>query len=466
MNIYQKLFNNSLIFAAGNLGVKLVSIFLLPLYTFYLTPDEFGMVDLITITVSLVIPICTLSIINSILRFVMDKKYDKQSVLINSLFVSIIGFTIIVLAYPIVSLILPFKEYILYFYLFLFVQFINTLFAQFIRANGLIKLFAINGILTAFLLLLGNMIFLIGFQMSILGYFLSFILAYLISSIFIVIYGNIYKDINIKKMNLPLLKEMLIFSLPLIPNTLMWWIMGVSDRYLITYYLGLSATGLYAVAVKIPSILNIVNTIFFQAWQMSAIEEADSKEKSLFYTKVFNIFSVLMLTATSFIILILKPIMSVLVADSFFESWKYVPFLLLGVVFSSFSGFLGTNYIAAKKTSGVLKTSLVGGVINILLNVLLIPIIGINGAAIATMISFFLVWILRIRDTKVFVDIQINKLKLILTLIIIYIQIFVLYNVAANLEMQILFFILLLLTNMKELKIMVIRFRELLRNRK
>ncbi|TWT07043.1 oligosaccharide flippase family protein [Planococcus sp. CPCC 101016] len=456
MNSYKKLLNNSLIFAVGSLGVKLISLFLLPLYTFYLTPSQFGTVDLMTVTATLVIPIFTLSISNSILRFVMDKNYDKESVLINSLFVSALGIFVLILSYPLIILIFPFKEYIEYYYIFLVVQILNSLLAQYVRANGSVKLFAINGIVTSLLLLVSNVLFLVILEMSIKGYLLSFITAFTLSSVFIFFYGNIKKDINVKKFNKPLLKEMLIFSIPLIPNALMWWIMGVSDRYLITYYMGLSSVGLYAVAVRIPSILNIINSVFFQAWQMSAIEEADSKEKSLFYTTVFNVFSLTMLIMTSLILLFLKLLMGLIVSDAFFEAWRYVPFLLLGVVFSSFSGFLGTNYIASKKTAGVLKTSIIGGLLNITLNIILIPILGINGAAIATMISFFIVWVLRIRDTKKFVEIKLNTFKLSFTISLIFLQIFIMYcNINQGDLLELFIFIIIVLINYKEIVLLL-----------
>lgn len=454
MNIYQKLINNSLIFAVGNLGVKMIALLLLPLYTYYLTPSEFGTVDLITITITLIIPIFTLSITDSVLRFVLDKSYDKESVLINSLIISGIGIVLSLLIYPIVILIFPFQEYIVYFYILLFIRIINSLLNQYVRANGKIKLFAVNGIVTSLLLLVFNILFLIVLDMSIPGYMLSFILAYFISTLFVFLYGKVLADINFKKFNPNLLKEMLVFSIPLIPNTLMWWVMGVSDRYLISYYLGLSSVGLYAVAVRIPSLLNIISSVFFQAWQMSAIEEANSKEKSVFYTTVFNVFSVTMLSMTSLLLLILKPLIDLIVSDLFYESWRYVPFLLLGVVFSSFSSFLGTNYIAAKATRGVLITSVIGGISNIILNLILIPTIGLNGAAIATMVSFFIVWVWRIQDTKKFVEIKLNTLKITLTISAIFLQIIIMYsNIQYNYLIETLVFLLIMLTNIKEITI-------------
>jgi len=455
MSVYRKLVNNSLIFAVGNLGSKLIVFLLVPLYTFYLTTGEFGMVDLLTTTTNLLLPIVTLSIFDAVLRFVMDKNYDRQAILVNSLFIILLGFTILLMVFPILKILLPLREYLLFFYLLLLIQSILTTFSQYIRAKGMVKLYAASGIINALFLLVCNLFFLAFFHWGILGYLMSLIIANLVSTLFVVIGGRIHQDINIKKINIKLMKEMLLYSIPLIPNALMYGIMSFSDRYIISFFIGLSANGLYAIANKIPSILNIANSIFFQAWQMSAIEEAESAEKSKFFSNVFNVFSISMLLATSILLVHLKLIMDILVSDNYFESWKYVPFLLLGAVFSSFSGFLGANYIATKKTSGVFKTSIIGAVVNIIANIVLIPMIGIYGATIATMISFILIWILRIIDTKQFVDIKFNVKKLSLSLFLIFMQIGVLYlNLKFEYLVQISLLLFLIFINYLEIKVL------------
>lgn len=466
MNKYKKLFNNSIVFAIGSLGSKLMVFFLVPIYTYYLNTNEFGLVDLLTTTISLILPLFTMSIAESVLRFVMDKNYNKKTILINSFIVIVLGFILLLLLYPVLVIILPFHDYIFYFYILLFLQSIYSLLAQYIRAEGLVRLYAISGVLNAFILLICNIVLLVLLNMGITGYLYSIILSYLLSSIFITIFGKVYRHINFKKVNIRIMEEMLRYSIPLIPNALMWWIMGLSDRYIITYFLGLGANGLYAVANKIPSILNIVNSIFFQAWQMSAIEEVNSKNKSTFFSNVFNIFSVAMLVSTSLLLLNLKFIIGTLVSEDYFESWKYVPFLLLGIVFSSFSGFLGTNYIAAKRTSGVFKTSIIGAILNILVNLVLIPLIGLNGAALGTMFSFAIIWLLRVKDTKQFVNITINIKKLLLTLIIILIQIWILY-IDFGFEYLLGFgcFIIIILVNFYEIKIVSQKMLQVLKSK-
>ena len=302
--------------------------------------------------------------------------------------------------------------------------------------------------------------------MGITGYFISIIISNIICNIFLIFRLKLWEYLIFGKCDIYLVKEMLIYSIPLIPNALMWWVMNASDRYIIAINLGVAANGLYAVANKIPTILSLLYSIFNQAWQLSAIEEADKKNKAEFYTSVFNIFSILMLIATSIILVCIKPVIQNFLSSEFSDSWKYVPFLLLAVVFTSFSSFLGMNYIAMKKTKGIFKTSLIGAMTNIILNLIMIPKIGLNGAAIATMISFFGVWIIRIYDTREFVLIKFNIKKLGLTIIIIFIQIIMLYT---NLKLIFIFELVLLtlicLLNIDILNVIYIKSAKKLLNR-
>lgn len=463
MNSYKKLISNTIVFALGNLGTKLITFFLIPLYTYNLTTSEYGLTDLITTTVSLLLPVFTLSIFEAVLRFVMDKDYDNKVILNNALFVFFIGFIILIITLPFFEQLLPFGKYLLYFLGVLFAQALQIGLGQYVRGQGKVRLFAVNGIINALVIFLSNLVFLVWFNFGITGYLLSYILGYNISSLFLISFGQLLGDINLKKVNITVLKEMLRYSIPLIPNSLMWWIINSSNRYVITNFLGLSANGIFAVSSKIPSLLNIAYSIFFQAWQMSAIEEFESKDKSNFYSNVFNIFSFIMILAASVIVFLLKIIINIIAEKSYFDSWKYVPFLLLGVLFSSFSGFLGTNYIAAKKTIGVFKSSAIGAIVNIVALFILVPLIGINGASVATMMSFFIMWIIRIKDTKDFAEIKVNWKRLTINLQVIITQIGVLFlDFELNYIIQIILVLLLCYINQGEIKQIIRLFQMIL----
>ncbi|RYL98453.1 polysaccharide biosynthesis protein [Sporolactobacillus sp. THM7-7] len=451
MNRYKKLAVNSIIFAVGNFGSKLISLLLVPLYTYYLSTEQFGTVDLITTTITLLLPFFTMSVYEAVLRFVMDRNYDRRSVLSNALILTGIGLLIAFFIYPIFVRIFPFHDFMLYFYLFLFTKSVNNSLMQFIRAEGKVKLFASVGIISALIVLIGSLIFLVQWNMGTAGYLLSLISADLVSCAIMILFGKVYRHFSIRSLDLNLLREMLIYSMPLIPNALMWWIMAVSDRYFITYFVGIGANGLYAMANKIPNILNMVNSIFFQAWQMSAIEEAGSKEKDTFFTNVFHIFATTMFLCTSGLLVFLKLLMEIVIAPAFYQAWAYVPFLLLAVVFASFSGFLGTNYIAAKKTMGAFRTSVIGALVNVALNFMLIPTIGTNGASLSTMISFLVIWILRMIETSRFVTIQLNLWKMSAALAVLLIQIAVLYlSLPAEFMIEASLFFVLLFMNRRE----------------
>ena len=408
MNSYKKLAGNSFIFAVGSLGSKLVSIILVPLYTYYLSTNEYGTVDLLITTVTMLLPIVTASSFEALLRFAMDKKNEASEVLDQSLLIALIGFLFFLILYPVLVFFNVFGPYLIYLYALLFVQMLERTLAQYARAINYIKVFALNGILLTFTTGILNILFLMVFEFGVTGYFTSMILANIISVLFLFIMTKAYRTIRIRKVNRPLVKEMLHYSVPMIPNSLMWWLINASSRYFIRFFVGAAGNGLFAVASKIPTIINLINQIFTQAWQISAIEEFENKNKSEFYSTVFRYLSSIMFIGASAVTLIVKLLFVHLFAADYYTSWQAVPFLLLSSVFATFSGFLGTNYVAAKETKGVFKTSVYGGVLSLIFNIIFIPMFGIIGAGLSSMVSFFLMFVLRVFDTRKFIAMRIN----------------------------------------------------------
>lgn len=448
MSKYKKLMSNSIVFAVGNFGSKFINILMVPLYTFYLTTENYGTVDLVTTLVSLLLPIFSFCIYEGVLRFSMERESDIEEVWTNSLFIQIILSFFCILLLPVLSMTLL-NDYKIVIVGLLLLQLFQILLSQFVRGIGNVIYYSINGILMTLIIATSNIFFIVKLGMGVNGYIYSIILANVISVFFLFFSSKVYKFINFNKFSLSFIKESLYFSMPLVPNTLMWWLINSSSRLFIVYFLGASANGLFAVSNKVPMILTSIIAIFNQAWQMSAIEEYDSKDRSIFYNKVYSSTISVLYLSTSLILIILLPLFQYAIGSEFYNSWKYVPFLLLGVVYSSFATFLGTNYVAAKKTKGLVITSLYCGVINIILNTLLIPIIGINGASISSMISLFVLWMLRIEDTKKFVDIGFDKQIMIFNNGMIFLQILFLYYFDGvwNISIQILSFIIMLIIN-------------------
>lgn len=443
---YKKLLGDTVIFAIGNLGSKLLLFLLVPFYTHYLSTSDFGLVDLITVTINLLFPIFTLSIYDAVLRFVMDQKQDTKTVVTNGFLITISGTLLVLFIYPILKYYQILDEFLELSIVILLLYMFQPLLAQFMRAIGDIKKFAFNGILTVLVTGISNIIFLAVLDIGIYGYFYSIIIGLVVSNLYLFIFGKVYNYICLKRISLNEIAQMLKYSIPLIPNSLSLWLTNAANRYFILLFIGANANGLYAVASKIPSLLNMLNSIFFQAWQLSAIEEYESKNKSHIFTSVFKYFSLIIILGTSAMLIFLKPTFTILFADEYYESWKIVPFLLMSTVFFSFASFIGTNYIAAKQTKGVTRTTIIGSVISIVLNFVLIPSIGVIGAGISVMVSNFVLFLIRLKDTKKFVEIKINYKNLIINLLMIQGQIIVLFiNFNSYIESFILIIIFLMM---------------------
>lgn len=427
MDSYKKLFSNSIIFAIGTMGSKVVTILLVPIYTYYLSAAEYGTVDLIVNTANLFLPIIFVSIYDSVLRFVMSADENKEDVLKNGLAISYIGSLLLCL----IALFLFWGGYkhitvVINGIFVLITMGVQKLLANYARADNKIKLFALNGILQTVLLCLLNIIFLIFFSMGIEGYILSIV----ISNLFSIMHLCVFCKINLFKIGIDkkLTRNMLAYSIPMIPNAVMWWVMNASNRYFILAFVGVSANGLFAVANKIPSILQIVSQVFNQAWQISAIEEYNNQKKNTFYTHIFQTYFSILIIVAALILLVLKYIYKFFVSADYFSSWKIVPFLLLGVIFTNLSTFLGTNYMAAMKTKGAFRTSVIGGIVSIILSLVFIPTLGYMGSGLAVLGSSLIMFFLRVYDTKHLVKIEYNWFIIGISLLMYLIQTVVLFS--------------------------------------
>ena len=402
---------------------------MLPLYTRFLSTSDYGKLDIIQTTISLLIPLITLQAVEAVFRYSVDmkKKSNASVVLINGLFLCLLGMVISLSLYPVFNKVEPFSSYIGLFYLIMFLNMACDVMKQFVRGLGKITVFVVSDLSYTASIVLFNVIFLTVIQLGLRGYLLSIVLAQLVTMAVLLIFGNIVDNLDLRSFDRSFLKSMLIYSVPLIPNALMWWVMNVSDRYMLTYFIGFDATGIYSVSYKFPSLITLVNSIFFMAWQLSAMEQYGKDGYERFYRNVFGALSSLLLVSTSFVLVILKPLLMIFVAEAFYESWKYVPLLLVGTVFQAFSSFFGTNYTASKKTKGAFSTSVVGGIVNIGINFALIPIWGIQAAAFSTMAAYVAMWLMRVKDTQKFVKIEVDWRNLLLSLTVIGIQILGLY---------------------------------------
>ena len=399
MNRYKKLFSDTVILGLGTFGSKLLVFLLMPLYTAWLSTTQYSTAELITSTANLLIPLACVGISNGIFRFAAEREANKKAVFSSSLALLGIGFGGFLLLCPLLSLIDYFTGYTWLIVLYVLFADLQAVCAQYIRAIDRTRLFAIQGILNTVLTILFNVIFLVVFDLGVVGYVLSVIVGNLFTTVFLVIRAKLWQVFSLSSIDRRMMKDLLRFSLPLIPTTVCWLITDLSDRYMVTYFCGDHINGIYSAAYKIPTIVNLISGIFMQAWQVSAVAQSSDEEAcKSFYSEVFRGFLSVIMIGAAGLILLSRFLSGLLLNSAYFEAWQFMPTLLCATALEAIVSFLATVYMVRKKSMHSFLTAMVGTLLNIALNLLLIPTWGALGAAVATLASYAAVLIVRMID--------------------------------------------------------------------
>ena len=416
MNRYKKLLSNTVVIGIGTFGSKLLVFLLMPLYTAWLSAAEYGTAELIAGVSNFLIPIACVGISNGIFRFAAEKNADRIAVFSSGIALLGIGLGAFLLLSPIMLTISYFRDYVWLIVLYVLFADLQSVLAQYLRAVDRTILFAGQGILNTCLTVCFNVLFLFVFRMGVTGYVLSVVLGNLFTSAFIFVRARLWTVFKPSRVARGLMRSMLLFSLPLIPTTVCWLITDISDRFMVTYFCGETVNGLYSAAYKIPTVITLFASIFLQAWQFSAVSESENEEaRTHFYTQVFSGFLSLITLGTGALLLLSKPLTALLLNNSYFEAWRYMPMLLCSAAFMAIVSFLASVYLVRKKSTNSFVTSLVGAVVNILLNLLLIPRMGALGAAVATLASYLLVMVIRLLDVRRMIPFSCAPLRLALS---------------------------------------------------
>lgn len=422
----KELSRNMLLFTIGSFGSKLLSFLLVPLYTMMLSTEEYGMVDLLTTTVALLIPILTIDIQDAVLRYVMDG-YENAKILSIGIVVGIVGaIVLLVIITPLLMLnfILIDIKYIIFLISTYIIGSFYNIFSLYLKGNEKISVYTISSILTTLVTCCSNIVCLLFLKLGIDGYLISMLLGQIISFLYQIIYGGVLKEIwlSVCSFDIKLFKDMVRYSVPLMINSLSWWINNVSDRIMISFFKGVAENGIYAISYKIPTIISIVQSVFFNAWIISAIKEFDPEDKDGFIGGTYDFYSFALSIVCSVVLMLNIPIASLLYSNDFFIAWKCVPFLLIGTIFYGLSLFHGAIFTAQKNTKAISRTTLYGALINALLNVLLINFYGAVGAASATMIGCFFVWWFRSNEIKKSIQMRFDWWRQYIVLIMLFFQ--------------------------------------------
>ena len=402
---YKRLANNALLFAVSNFSAKLLSIVLQPYITFAMGQvEEVGITKLVQNIGSLLIPLVSMGVSYAIIRFGLDEKVKKGAVFTDGLVTILTGFVLMLCCYPLLRFIPLFAEYAPFLYIHVLVSCLRTWCTQFVRSRQLNRLVAVDGVLCSATNLGFTILFLSGFHMGAKGYVLAIICSDALSALFVFSIAGLGRYLRARYFSAALWRQMLAYALPMVPAQISFWVINASDLFFVQAMCGGYKdqtgeywTGLLGVGYFLPTILSVLGTIFYEAWQLSAVTEKEGRQR--FFSRVFGLYQSLLFCCCSGIILLCRPLMFIFKAN-FFDAWQFVPMLAIGTLFSCLNQFLNSIYMVEKRSTLSLYTMLAGAVVNCLLNWAFIPLMGPVGVTLASFLSYFVVFILRAVNTR------------------------------------------------------------------
>lgn len=408
----EKLVKNTLILGIGTLLPKVSQFITLPIYTAMLTKLEYGTYDLINILISLLIPIVTFQIHQAAFRFLITEKNKlKIKTIVSNVYIFMFPICILLMLFLVFFLRdIPLNQKILIcIYLLLDVFVTST--RQIARGLGKTKEYSKSAVINSIANVILVILFLSIFDMGLIGLLISLNIAIVISIIYLFSKVNILGMVHIRLFDKKCMKEMIRYSLPMVPNSVSLWVVNLSDRLVITGVLGVEANAIYAVANKIPSLIGVFYNTFNLAWQESASLSSNDNDAEQYYSTVFENLYNFLVSIVCLLIAVTPILFAVLIKGDYSEAYYQMPILFIGVFFSCLSSYYGGIYVGSKTTKKLGISSFFSALINFLINIVLIKYIGIYAASISTMISYMLLVIYRVFDTRRIRKIKYNTIK-------------------------------------------------------
>lgn len=416
MSRNKELVKNTLILTIGKICTQFITFLLLPLYTSILQTEEYGIIDLFNTCAILLVPIFSLQLDSGLFRFLIDIRDDKckqielTSTVLGANFIQTLIFVLLFgTFYFFVSV-----DYICFLLLDVVISIFMNMLLQFSRGIGDNKIYALGSFISALCTVSFNVILVLFLRMGIYGMLIATCLGKVLACIYLIIGLRIWEFIKICAFSKNLLKTVCRYSIPLIPNQLSWWIMGMSDRIVVSGFLGVSTNGIYAVANKFSALYITIYNIFHMAWIENVALHFGERDNEKYVEETINIVISLFFSFCLLAISFMPIVFEFFISDDYADAYFQIPILMLAALCQVICGLLSVVYIALERTKEIAKTSLYTSITNLVLDIGLISFIGLYAASVSTFIAYFAMAIYRYSDIKKYVKIKIYPKPLVM----------------------------------------------------
>lgn len=452
MKTKSDLLKNTIIIGIGKFGSQVIMFLMLPLYTSFLNTSEYGIYDTLVAIATFITPFITILLEESMFRFLIEynEERERKKVITITVKFHVLGIIIFSMIYWIICIFYNF-QYKTYFWLYVIVNVIHGLSNALSRGLGNIKIYSFSNFITNIIIVILNVLTIAILKYGVDGLFISFIIANLISSFIVFIKINLKQYINLKNSDKIMTKKMIRYSIPLVPNSLSWSIINLSDRVMLTYMVSSSANGIYSVANKFPQIMGSIYNFFSTAWKESASKSIGDQE---YYNEIYKNITKVLYIITIGLLIILPICYRLFVAEDFMESYYYVPVLIIAMMFSNISEFYSGIFIAYKNTKIIGITTVISAIVNVVINIIFMNKLGIWAASFSTLISTLLIVLIRRKKLNKYVKLNEDYKEILkyIFLIIITVISFYIRRLIYNILFLIAMLIILYLDNRNYLK--------------
>lgn len=423
------LLKNTGILMIAKISTQVISFLLLPLYTALLTTEDYGRVDIYTSLAMIVIPFLTLQVEMALFRFfITNKDQASQKEIVSTSYAIIAGMTATIsIIYLIVSdvLKLPHRWLLFGYYIS---QALAAVLLQTCRAKGDNIGYGMASFVSSAMAVVLNVLFVAGLGWHVEGILMASILAQLVSCIYMLRRTRIYSYLSFEIVSLGRCRQLLNYSIPLVFNQIASWGINYSNRLIIVVNWGEGINGIFSVASKFSNIVGTFFNVYNVAWTENVVRSMEDEDGTAYISRIFEFtFSIYLILITG-IINLLPLVFNVMVNKAFNDAYMHVPILLVGMLFSGMAATLGSIYIAYSKTREVSITTMLAGMCNIVVHLLLLKKYGLYAASISTLLSFVALFIYRYISIRKFFLLNF-KLRRIVPQIIVLIFSWSAYNI-------------------------------------
>lgn len=416
INRNKEFFVNTLILFLGKFSTQFISLLLLPLFTRSLLSDDFGFVDLLQTYITLFVPVIILRIDSASFRFLVNKRDNEKEtnkIISNILILMMISIFASLILFLTLNIFINIK----YFQHIMFnvaILMVSSVVLQLLRGVGKNIDYSILSIIVGITNLLINIVLIQIYNFNASSILISSTIANIIGIAYGIIKLKLFKRLKFRYYDKKICSDILKYSIPMIPNSLSWWIVNVSDRSIISLFLGVSMNGIYTISCKFSNILNSFYSIVNMSWQETATLHINDDDKDEYFSQMINKIFFVFCSVSLGIVALLPFCYSFLIGESYMDSYKYIPILLYANSWNVLGGLIGGIYVAKKLTKEIANTTIISAVINIIINLVLIKFIGLYAACLSTLLSYILIGLYRYFDCKKYVKVKLDFIKFII----------------------------------------------------